>query len=213
MCQKISYTSDTERLFMEPLSTRILKEGAELPEGTPLYAKALLHLGSRAAIDQALSRLVRRGGLLRAGRGLYVRPVETRFGTRAPSVPAVLEALTAATGETIAAHGAAAANSLGLSTQVPVRTVYLTSGPSRRLNFGAQTVELQHAPRWQLSLAGRPAGEAIRALAWLGRGQSRAMTSKLERALSAQTLKELSAARGRLPTWMAQQISTLVQHG
>jgi Family of unknown function (DUF6088) len=122
---------------------------------------------------------------------------------RAPSVPAVLEALTAATGETIAAHGAAAANSLGLTTQVPVRTVYLASGPSRRLNFGAQTVELQHAPLWQLSLAGRPAGDAIRALAWLGRGQGRAMTSKLGKALSAQTIKELSAARGRLPTWMA----------
>ena len=198
---------------MKPLSTRILEEVAELPEGAPLYAKALLHLGSRVAIDQALSRLVRRGGLLRAGRGLYVRPVETRFGMRAPSVPAVLDALTATTGETITAHGAAAANSLGLTTQVPVRTVYLTSGPSRRLHFGAQTVELQHAPRWQLSLAGRPAGEAIRALAWLGRGQSRAMTSKLGKALSAQTLKELSAARGRLPTWMAQQISTLVQHG
>ncbi len=108
---------------MEPLSTRILGEVAGLPEGAPLYAKALLHLGSRAAIDQALSRLVRRGGLLRAGRGLYVRPVQTRFGTRAPRVPAVLKALTAATGEMIVAHGAAAANSLGLTTQIPVRTV------------------------------------------------------------------------------------------
>src|ERR1700676_1867931 len=134
-----------------------------MPERVPLYAKALLHLGSRAAIDQALSRLARRGRLLRAGGGLYVRPVETRLGTPAPSVPAVLEALTATTGETIAAHGAAAANSLGLTTQVPVRTVCLTSGPSRRLNFGAQTFELQHGPRWQLSLAGRTAGDAIRA--------------------------------------------------
>ena len=198
---------------MEPVSTRILAEVAEMPEGAAVYAKALLHLGNRAAIDQALSRLVRRGQLLRAGRGLYVRPVETRFGTRAPSVPAVLKALTATTGETIAAHGAVAANSLGLTTQVPVRTVFLTSGPTRRLKFGAQTVELRHAPLWQLSLAGRPAGDAIRALAWLGRGQSGAMTSKLGKALSAQTLKELSAARGRLPSWMAQQISTLVQHG
>jgi hypothetical protein len=200
-------------LDIEPLSVRILQEVAELSEGAPIYAKALLHLGRRAAVDQALSRLVRRGRLLRVDRGLYVRPVETRFGARAPSVSAVLEALAATTGETIAVHGAAAANSLGLTTQVPVRQVYLTSGPSRRLNFDAQTVELQHAPRWQLSLAGRPAGDAIRALAWLGRGQSRAMTSKLGRALSAQTLKELSAARGRLPTWMAQQIGTLVQHG
>jgi hypothetical protein len=198
---------------MKPVSTRILAEVSEMPEGAAVYAKALLHLGNRAAIDQALSRLVRRGQLLRAGRGLYVRPVETRFGTRAPSVPAVLKALTATTGETIAAHGAVAANSLGLTTQVPVRAVFLTSGPTRRLNVGAQTVELRHAPLWQLSLAGRPAGDAIRALAWLGRGQSGAMASKLGKALSAQTLKELSAARGRLPTWMAQQISTLVEHG
>jgi hypothetical protein len=197
---------------MKPLSTRILAEVAEMPEGAPLYAKALLHWGNRAAIDQTLSRLVRRGRLLRAGRGFYVRPVETRFGTRAPSVPAVLEALTATTGEMIAAHGAAAANSLGLTTQVPVRTVYLTSGPTRRLNFGAQTVELQHAPRWQLSLPGRPAGDAIRALAWLGKGQSSAITRKLGKALSPATLKELSGARGRVPTWMAQQISTLVEH-
>jgi uncharacterized protein DUF6088 len=209
VCQKLCYISDR---LMEPLSTRILGEAAEMPEGAPLYAKALLHLGSRAAIDQTLSRLARRGRLLRAGRGLYVRPVETRFGTRTPSVPAVLEALTATTGEMIAAHGAAAANSLGLTTQVPVRTVYLTSGPSRRLNFGAQTVELQHAPRWQLSLPGRPAGDAIRALAWLGKGQSRGITRKLGKALSAETLKELSGARGRVPTWMAQQISTLVEH-
>lgn len=198
---------------MQPLATRILEEVATLPEETPIYAKALLHLGTRAALDQALSRLVRRGRLLRAGRGLYVRPVETRFGVRAPGVPAVLAAMAAKTGETIATHGAAAANSLGLTTQVPVRAVYLTSGSSRRLKLGAQTVELRHVPGWQVSLAGRPAGDAIRALAWFGRGQSGAMTRKLGKTLSPTTLRELSEARGRLPTWMAQQISSLIEHG
>jgi hypothetical protein len=134
----------------------------------------------------AVRRLTRRCLVLFVGGDSCVRAegsmcVRSRrgLGTRAPSVPTVLEALTATTGETIAAHGAAVAILLGLTTQVPVRTVYLTSGPSRRLSFGAQTVELQHAPRWQLSLAGRPAGDAIRALAWLGRGQSRAMTPRL----------------------------------
>jgi hypothetical protein len=198
---------------MQPLATRILEEVATLPEETPIYAKALLHLGTRAAVDQALSRLVRRGRLMRAGRGLYVRPVETRFGVRAPGVPAVLAAMAAKTGETIATHGAAAANSLGLTTQVPVRAVYLTSGSSRRLKLGAQTVELRHAPRWQVSLAGRPAGDAIRALAWFGREHSAAMTRKLGKTFSPTTLRELSEARGRLPTWMAQQISSLLEHG
>ncbi len=181
-----------------------------LPEGVPISAKRFLHLGHRAAVDQALSRLARRGQLLRAGRGLYLRQVETRFGVRTPSVDVALKALEAETGEIITPHGAAAANTLGLTTQVPVRSVYLTSGRSRRLAFGAQIVELQHAPRWQLALAGRPSGDVIRALAWLGRQGGVKLAPRLVRTLSPETVQELSNARGRLPTWMAEEVSELV---
>jgi hypothetical protein len=103
---------------MEVLATRILEHGNGLPEGTPVVAKELLHLGSRAAVDQALSRLVRRGTLMRAGRGIYVRPVESRFGARPPVASKVVEAIAAQRGESVAPHGAAAANELGLTTQV-----------------------------------------------------------------------------------------------
>ena len=195
---------------METLSTRILEEVAASPEASPICAKVLLHLGSRAAVDQALSRLALRGELLRVGRGLYVRLIQTRFGPRTPSIEAVLDALEAETGETLTPGGAAAANTLGLSTQVPVRSVYLTSGPNRRLRFGAQTVELQHAPRWLLTFPGRPAGEVIRAMAWFGRERGAELTSLLKSTLSPETLQELSSARGRMPTWMAEQISMLV---
>ena len=46
---------------MQRLSEQIIQQAAALPEGTPLAAKGLLHLGSRAAVDQALSRLTERG--------------------------------------------------------------------------------------------------------------------------------------------------------
>ena len=52
-------------------------------------------------------------------RGVYVRPVKTRFGTRAPAAEKVIERFAATRAETVVAHGAAAANSLGLTTQVP----------------------------------------------------------------------------------------------
>ncbi len=81
------------------LATQIIQEARQHSEGAALGAKALLHLGSRAAVDQALSRLVRRGQLLRAGRGLYVLPVESRFGVRAPSVEKVVKAVAAQRGE------------------------------------------------------------------------------------------------------------------
>ena len=57
---------------------------------------------------------------------------------------------------------------LGLTTQVPVRSVYLTSWRSRKMHLCEQVVELRHAPRWQLAPANRPAGQAVRALACLG---------------------------------------------
>lgn len=198
---------------MSQLSETIIAHIRQQPEGRPVGAKELLHLGRRAAIDQALSRLVKSGVLLRAGRGAYVLPVETRFGTRAPSVEKVVEALSSAKGEMVASHGATAANALGLTTQVPVRAVYLTSGRSRRFKLGTQMIELQHAPRWQLALSDRPAGEVVRALAWLGPEQSERALKTLRRRLPPSALEEVAAVRSRLPTWMAEQISRLVFHG
>ena len=80
---------------MTRLIEQILVHTAVLPEGTPVSAKSLLHLGNRAAVDQALSRMSERGQLIRAGRGVYLRPIATRFGTRAPSVDQAVAALAA----------------------------------------------------------------------------------------------------------------------
>ena len=73
----------------------------------------------------------------------------------------VAQAIGRATGEIVVQSGATAANSLGLTTQVPVRPVYLTSGPNRRLQLGKQLVELRHAKPWQLAEPHTRAGEAL----------------------------------------------------
>ena len=198
---------------MQTLAKQILEHASRLPEGTPLVAKELLHLGNRAAVDQVLSRLVGRGTFLRAGRGIYVLPVESRFGTRAPTTIKMVEGLATQRGETIVPHGAAAANALGLTTQVPMRAVYLTSGRSRQLKLGAQMVELRHAPIWQLIFPGRAAGDVVRALAWLGPEKAGEAIRELSAKLPASELKEVASARARLPTWMAQEVSALVAHG
>ena len=198
---------------MQTLAKQVLEHAAGLPEGTPLVAKELLHLGNRAAVDQALSRLAKRGALLRAGRGIYVLPVVNRFGSRAPSTAKMVEGLASQRGEIIVSNGASAANALGLTTQVPVRAVYLTSGPNRRLKLGAQTVELRHAPMWQLVFPERAAGEVVRAMAWLGPKKAGAALRVLRSKLPDSEWKEVASTRARLPTWMAQEVSTLVRRG
>ncbi len=194
---------------MEALTTAVINQVGKAPEGVPVAAKELLHLGSRAAVDQTLSRLARRGSLIRVGRGLYVRPVEGRFGVRPPESATVVQAIVEQRGENVVPHGAAAANELGLTTQVPVREIYLTSGPTRKLKLGNQIVEFRHAPAWQLALPGREAGALIRALAWLGPDQASHAVEAVRGRLPESELKAVVELRRILPTWMAQQVSKL----
>ncbi|RFP10377.1 hypothetical protein D0T25_20910 [Duganella sp. BJB488] len=198
---------------MQTTAKQVLEYAAGLPEGTPLVAKEILHLGRRAAVDQVLSRLAKRGALLRAGRGIYVLPVESCFGMHAPSARKIVEGLAKQRGETIVSHGAAAANALGLTMQVPMRAIYLTSGRNRCLTVGAQTVELRHAPIWQLILPECTAGEVIRALAWLGPENTGEALRKLRSKLPYSELEKVALVRARLPTWMAQELAILLPHG
>ena len=198
---------------MSHLAENILSAARAMPEGGLLSPKEFLHLGSRAAIDKTLSRLAQEGKLLRVSRGAYVAPHQGRFGSRPPSTESVVHAIEVSCGETVVANGAAEANALGLTTQVPMRAVYLTSGPNRRLKLGAQVVEFRHAPIWQLIFPGQAAGEVVRALAWLGPKKAGEAIRKLRAKLPPSELKEIVSARSRLPTWMAQEISALVTHG
>lgn len=197
----------TGKKAMQALAENILQETQRQAEGAPVCAKELLHLGTRAAVDQALSRLARSGKLLRAGRGVYLRPIETRFGVRAPAAEKVVTEFASLRGQTVASHGAAAANALGLTTQVPMRTIYLTSGPNRRLKVGAEVIELKHARPWLLAKARRRAGEAVRALAWLGPEEAERALVKIRSELTDSELTELRTTRARLPEWLAEKIS------
>ncbi|WP_236621698.1 DUF6088 family protein [Asticcacaulis benevestitus] len=198
--------------MMKTLCEKIIQLAERMPEGEALSAKALLHLGSRQGVDQALSRLVRRGQLLRAGRGTYVRQVHTKFGSRPPSPTKLIEALAAQTGETITPNGAAAANALGLTSQVPIKQIYLTSGPSRKFTLGSQIVELQHTARWQTTLANTKAGQTVRALAWLGEQKAGEAIPYLREQLMSSELAELLQARPVLPTWMAREVSRMAEY-
>ncbi len=184
----------------------ILSEASNLAEGEVIFPKEFLYLGERAAIDQTFSRLAKQGKLIRIGRGKYVLPVEGRFGTRSPSPEKVLQSLAAKTGEVVVSHGAAAANSLGLTTQVPIREVFLTSGANETLIFGNRKVELRHAPRWQLALGNRPAGMALRAIAWLGPEHARKGLEKVFSSLSDEECRALRKSSSILPAWMAKAI-------
>jgi len=198
---------------MNSLPGRIMEYAEAKPEATPVRADDLLHLGDRAAVVRALSRLVCSDRLLRICRGVYMRPIQTRFGLRAPRLEKALESLSALWGEVIVPNGGGAANWLGLTTQNTVRSVYLTSGPGCLLHFGAHAVELRHAPAWQLTAPHRTAGLVIRALAWLGPNEGEKSLDAVIPQLTGDDLSDLADAQAVMPEWMAEPLSRRLAHG
>ncbi len=194
---------------MGEFAATILRHAKELPEGGIVSPKEFLHMGTRANVDQALTRLTRRGELLRVGRGMYTRPVKSRFGVRPPSSRAITKAISERTGETIVSSGAIAANALGLSTQVPMRETFLTSGPSRSITLGQREVELRHAPQWQVKEG--IAGAAVRALLSLGEEHSAETLGQLWPKLSESEKRQLKESRSSSPAWLATVISKQIE--
>ncbi len=198
---------------MNKIPELILSHAHGLPEGAVLSPKEFLHLGSRAAIDQALSRLAKEGKLQRVCRGTYVAPVSSRFGVRSPAPEKVVQSMAAQRGDMVVPHGAAAANALGLTQQVPIKEMFLTSGRSHKLKLGRSEVLVKHVPRWMLSLGTSPAGAAVRALAWMGRPHISESLTALRQKLPPTEWGNLTQSRATLPSWMAQAIGEEVARG
>jgi Family of unknown function (DUF6088) len=195
---------------MERIASQIMKKAGKLAEGSLITAKTLLNLGSRAGVDQALSRLTRRGELLRVSRGVYVLPVAGRFGKRPPSQEKVVEALATQQREAVTPSAATAANALGLTTQVPVRQIYLTSGRSRNLTLGKLNIELRHAPKWQLGQG--HGGEIVRALFWAGRERAKETVEILSSKIPPSEFAHIIQSSSNLPSWMIDSMNRQAQH-
>ncbi len=132
--------------------------------------KDFLDLGSREAVDQALSRLVKAGRLRRVGHGLYDMPrISNVLNRLAPvNLDAAIAALARRDGVRIMPDGLVTANQLGLTNAVPAKVSYVTDGHSRTLKIDGRNVRFRHAGPSVMRWAGRPAAPVVQALRWLG---------------------------------------------
>ena len=151
-------------------------------------------IGSRAAVDKALSSLAAQGKIRRLNRGLYDYPDydERLGGELAPDLHQVAKAIARKNGVNIQASGALAANLLGLSTQVPVKSVYLTNGKSRTVNIANRTIQFIRTPPKKMQKGHELSILVANALRWLGKDNvDDKVINSLRRVLDARSRKRL----------------------
>jgi hypothetical protein len=184
----------------------------KMPAGEPFTPTAFLAFGTRASVDQTLSRLAKAGTIERVTRGVFMRPEVSRFvGKVMPEPLKVAETIAKATGAIVGIHGAEAARRLELTTQVPTQSVFSTSGPSKRIRVGKMDIRLQHVCQRKLALAGRPAGLAIAAMWYLGKTEvTPSLIEKIRHKLSGDEFEALKCATSSMPAWMS---DAFLRHG
>ncbi len=186
------------------VSKEIGKKIKSFKRGKPFGSSHFLNLGSRAAVDQALWRLVKTGEISRIKRGVFVKPEKSAYiGEILPGPEEVARYYALQYGNKIETNGAEAARRFGFSTQMSSQSMFLTNGPSRKFHLGNLHVQLKHVASRKMALAGRPAGEALSALWYLGRNEVTQETfKKIEARLPANEFAALTKNQEIMPGWM-----------
>ncbi len=172
-----------------------------LPVGQLFTTRDMLVYGTRTGVDQALSRLVKRGVILRLARGVFARQ-----GSCMPSVFEVAVTKARAFGKAIARHAADLAREAGLTAAAHPQSIFSVIGSSSSFLYGSIRIRLRAAAPRKIRLADRKSGQAIRALWHLGRfactpGAIMAATQSFGRS----DREEVRQSARWMPAWLSDQ--------
>lgn len=151
------------------IEDQILKKLKDNKRGKIFFPASFSKIGSPDAIHQALGRLEEKKILLRLAKGIYLYPkVDNELGVLFPSIDEIALAIAKRDKARIIPTGVQALNKLGLSTQVPMKVVYLTDGAQRSIRIGNQTIKFKKVTPKNLAVKGKISGLVIQALREIG---------------------------------------------
>ena len=147
------------------IEDKVLKKMKQNRRGKIFFAKDFIALGNYKACSKALERLANQGEIMRISRGIYAIPQKSELlGTLTPSYDKVIRAIVKRDNAKIIPTGLFAENMLGLSTQVPMKVVYLTDGSPRKLTIGKMPVIFKKTSPKNLAAKGKISTLVIQAL-------------------------------------------------
>ncbi|MBA3981349.1 MAG: hypothetical protein C0462_12185 [Alcanivorax sp.] len=149
------------------VALKVLARINRMKRGVPFSITGFYSLGSRTAVQKAISRLTKEGVIERVAKGYYVRPKPLQS---MPSIKTTASAEQVAKvwakehGYKLVSQGQEAAYRMGLQTQAPMKKVYWSNGPSREFRIGNQVVLVRHISSQKLRWEKEPEGALLRGL-------------------------------------------------
>ena len=119
-------------------------------------------------VGQILSDLANKKVIHRLSRGVYLKTKETRYGLVYPSVEKIAKAIAKRDKANIVATGETALYILGLTTHVPMNTVFFTSGSKRDIRIGERTIKFKNATPKTFLIRGAQTSMIVQAMKAIG---------------------------------------------
>lgn len=119
-------------------------------------------------VTKVLANLANEGLLVRVAFGIYAKPIISKFGLVYPSNVQIAEAIAKRDNAQILPTGITALNMLGFSTQVPMKTEYLTNGSDRTIVIGNHTIRFRRSVPRTFAYKGKMMPILVQALKAIG---------------------------------------------
>ena len=151
---------------------QIIKKLKDNKRGKIFFPYNFSKIDSYEKIHVALGRLEKKQVLVRLAHGIYLYPkIDKELGVLYPPIDEIAKAIAKRDKARIIPTGVQALNLLGLSTQVPMKVVYLTDGTQRNIAIGNQSIKFKKTSPKNLAVKGEISGLVIQALREIGNGR------------------------------------------
>lgn len=154
------------------VENKVAEKLKKLQKGSILFVDDFLDFGNSESIKKALFRLKEKGLLVRLTHGIYLHPkTDKDLGVLYPSAEEIAIAIAKRDRARIIPTGIQALNKLGLSTQIPLKAVFLTDGAARSIKIGKRTITFKKTSPKNLLAKGEISSLVIQALKSIGQNK------------------------------------------
>ena len=201
---------------MQSIHNQIITIIKKKRKGNIIFANDFKEFGSGDAIRQVLSRLCKEDFIVRLSTGIYLYPkISKQIGVVFPSIEEIAKAIAKKEKARLIPTGIYALNRLGLSTQVPMKVVFLTDGAPRIVKIGEKaTVKFKKTVAKNLSFKGEISALVVFALKEIGKGNaSNSELQRIKEALVYEKQENIRHDAALAPEWISEIMIKLTQNG
>lgn len=175
-------------------------------DGSILFSEDFQQLRNPGAVKVALHRMVNRGDIRRIARGIFAKPKYSDLvGEVLPTTEELAKAIAKRDKARILPTGSYAMHMLGLTTQIPLKLVYLTDGSPRKLTIGKRTIQFKKTTPKNLSLKGEVSKLVVQALREIGKDKAtKEEIAIIQDLLKKEDKKTLKHDIALAPQWIAE---------